>query len=295
MSIGIPRTTLGALLCASLCVAGSASARDRGVSDQTSSRQTLHFAGPGPHTLEVRAINGSITVEAYDGRDVEMTVDKSIVADTDDDLRAAQRDVRLDVSDNAADIKAIVRQPSQGTCGQKNGVWDRHWHEPSYSVKFDITLRVPRDTNVQLCTINDGNLTVSGTRGDFAIQGINGSIAMVDVAGSGDAVTINGRVTASFIAAPRGPSLFKSINGDIEVTMPDGLDAELRMKSFNGGLFTDFEVQPVATQVTAEREQRNGMTVYRSKGFTTVRAGNGGPQLTLETLNGDVRVLRRAK
>jgi hypothetical protein len=79
------------------------------------------------------------------------------------------------------------------------------------------------------------------------------------------------------------------------VTMPDRLAATLRMKSFNGGLFTDFEVQstPAPKRVAAER--RNGMYVYRSTDFTTVSVGGGGPELTLETLNGDVRVLRRSQ
>jgi len=34
------------------------------------------------------------------------------------------------------------------------------------------------------------------------------------------------------------------------------------------------------------------MFVYRSNEFTTLRVGRGGPELTFDAFNGDVRVLR---
>jgi hypothetical protein len=42
-------------------------------------------------------------------------------------------------------------------------------------------------------------------------------------------------------------------------------------------------------------ERRDGRFVYRSNQFTLVRAGGGGPELTFETFNGNVRVLRAAR
>jgi hypothetical protein len=61
----------------------------------------------------------------------------------------------------------------------------------------------------------------------------------------------------------------------------------------NGGLFTDFDVQPLAAMpASVERTRRNGRFVYRSDQAASLRIGRGGPLLTLESLNGDVRVLR---
>jgi hypothetical protein len=279
--------TTGLLLCAAtLCVNVAAA---RGVTEKTSARHTLRFSGSGPNTLEVRAINGSITVETHDGRDVEMIVDKSVTADSRSDLPAAE-EVKLEMSDNAATVGAIVRHPDMGVCGMQDN-WTRTRGRPRYSVQFDFTIRVPRATRLQLCTVNNGDITVAGTREDFTIRNVNGRITMTEVAGSGEAITVNGRVVASFVAAPRTDSHFKTINGDVVLTLPDAFHADLRMKSFNGGLFTDFETQPLTQTLVAE-EKRAGMTVFHSNSFTSVRVGNGGPVLTLDTLNGDVRVLR---
>jgi hypothetical protein len=65
----------------------------------------------------------------------------------------------------------------------------------------------------------------------------------------------------------------------------------LRMKTLNGGLYTDFDVTVMpSAPVVAER--RNGTFVYRNDRFAAVRVGRGGPQITFEGVNGDVHVLR---
>jgi hypothetical protein len=285
------RTTFCVLAYVAGCLASAANASE--LTDHSSTKLTLHFAGPGTHTLEVRAIEGNINVEAYDGQDVEMIVDKSIRAESVDEMRAAKRDVVLDTGDNAASIRAIVRYPQQETCGDDHG-WRRP-ERPRYDVRFDFAIRVPRATRLELCTINRGDVLVTGTHGDFDIRSVNGRITMTDIAGSGSATTINGPVTASFVSAPRSASTFKTINGGVVITLPDSLSADLHMKTLNGGLFTDFEVQPRSVPAGMMTERHGGMSVIRTSGFTTVRAGTGGPDLTLESLNGDVRVLRRSR
>jgi DUF4097 and DUF4098 domain-containing protein YvlB len=263
------------------------------LNDTTSSRHTLHFAGTGEHTLEVRAVTGRITIEGYDGTDVEVLVDRSIEADSQYDREAADRDVKLQTSDNADRVRLMVRYQDQPTCGEQD---DRrqHWNHHRYDVRYDFTIRVPKNTRLELCTINDGNIVVSGTRGDFTIHTVNGRITLDDVSGSGEARTVNGRLTATFATAPRKASIFKTINGDVVLELPERLAADLRMKTFNGGLYTDFEVEPLEQPMNVSMRRENGKYVYRTAGFTSVRAGGGGPELTLETMNGDVRVLRRS-
>ncbi len=283
--------TLGALMA---IAAGTASAHEFNLDERSSSQQTLHFAGTGPRTLEVRAITGAITVEAYDGKDVEVVINKTVYGRSRADLEAANREVKLETADNGGAVTLIVRYPNEVACGENKDRWS-HRESRNYDVRYDFTLRVPKDTRLELCTINRGDIDVSGTRGDYSIHTVNGRITMTDVGGSGEATTINGRVTATFAAAPREASTFKTINGDVVLEMPDALSADLRMKTFNGGLFTDFEVETLPTQVNVSTQRQDGRFTYRTNGFTSVRTGSGGPELTMETLNGDVRVLRKSK
>jgi len=164
-------------------------------------------------------------------------------------------------------------------------VWRR-----DYEVTVDFTIRVPRGTRLRLCTINGDEVRVEGADADFDVHTINGEVEMTGVRGSGSVETINGDVTVAFAEAPREDFRVKTLNGEVTATFPATLSADLLLKTRNGELFTDFDVQVLAVAETPNR--RKGRFVYRSDGVTRVRAGKGGPQMTFETFNGDVRILQ---
>jgi hypothetical protein len=262
------------------------------VVDESAMTRTLSFAAGGGRALDVRNINGFIHVEGTNDASVEMSIRKVIRAETRDDLAEAQRDVRLDFRDGAPRVEAIVTDRSGHVCGEPwNDRQPRRDHV-HYEVRFDFTIRMPRNATLRLCTINGGDVIVNGTQGDFDVTNVNGLIDMRQVAGSGRAHTVNGPVTVTFTANPQQPSSFKTVNGNVDILFLDGLSADLSMKTFNGGLFTDFDVQPLASTVSAAGERRNGRFVYRANEFTRVRVGSGGPLITFETLNGSVRARR---
>lgn len=264
------------------------------VVDESEVTRTLVFAAGGGRTLEVRNINGFIRVEATTDATVQMNIRKTIRAETRDDLAEAQRDVRLDFAENAPRVGATVIERNGHVCGEP---WDDHDRDrdrprPHYQVRFDFTIRVPRDAALRLCTVNGGDVIVNGTRGDFDVDNVNGLIEMRQVAGSGQAHTVNGPVTVTFTANPSKPSSFKTVNGNVDVSFLEGLTADFAMKTMNGGLFTDFDAEPLANRAAAGGERRNGKFVYRGNEYTRVRVGRGGPEITFETLNGNVRARR---
>jgi hypothetical protein len=267
------------------------------VMDDSAMTRTLVFAAGGGRTLDVRNINGFIHVEATNDSAVQMSIRKVIRAETRDDLAEAQRDVRLEFADNAPRVGATVTDTQRHVCGEpwNDGDRDHEWRRPHYEVRFDFTIRVPRDAALRLCTINAADVIVNGTRGDFDVSNVNGLIDMRDVAGSGRAHTVNGPVTVTFTANPKQSSSFKTVNGNVDVSFPPGLAADFAMKTFNGGLFTDFDALPLASTAPAAGERRNGKFVYRANEFTRLRVGNGGPEIAFETLNGNVRARRAGR
>ena len=263
------------------------------VVDESTITRNLSFAAGGGRTLDVRNINGFIHVEASDAAAVQMSIRKVIRAATQNDLADAQREVQIEFTDNTARVGASVTEANRHVCGQE---WEddqgRQWRRRNYSAKFDFTIRVPRDVALRLCTINGGDVIVDGTRGDFDVTNVNGLIEMRNVAGSGRAHTVNGPVSVTFTANPTQSSSFKTVNGNVDVTFRGGLAAEFSMKTMNGGLYTDFNVTPLAVKNDPAGERRNGRFVYRANQQTRVRVGAGGPQITFETLNGNVRARR---
>jgi hypothetical protein len=262
------------------------------VIDESAITRTLSFAAGGGRMLDVRNMTGFIHVEATNEAAVQMSIRKVIRAATSNDLAEAQRDVRLDFRDGGPRVEATVTDRRGQVCGEPSNDHGERWGRVHYEVRFDFTIRVPRDAALRLCTVNGGDVIVNGTQGNFEISNVNGLIALNQVAGAGTAHTVNGPVTVSFTANPQQPSSFKTVNGNVDVSFRDGLAADLAMKTFNGGLFTDFEAQALAGAAPAPGERRNGRFVYRANEFTRVRVGNGGPEITFETLNGNVRARR---
>jgi DUF4097 and DUF4098 domain-containing protein YvlB len=138
-------------------------------------------------------------------------------------------------------------------------------------------------------------VVVDGTHGDFDVTNVNGRVVLRAMRGSGRASTVNGSVEATFDAAPRSESLFKTVNGDVSVTLPRTLAADLRLKSMRGAMYTDFDTVTVPADREPARRQGQPRFVYRQRGFTTHRVGGGGPALSFETLNGDIQIKRAAR
>jgi hypothetical protein len=260
------------------------------VAEESTITGALGFAAGGRRTLDVRNINGFIHVEGTSDSAVQMSIHKTVRAETAGDKAVAERDVRIDFSEQQPTVEAVVRDRRHHVCGEPSHD-DGRWERVHYEVRYDFTIRVPRDVKLRLCTINGGDLLVTGTQGDFLVDNVNGRIEMNAVAGSGRAHTVNGPVKVTFTANPTNASSFKTVNGNVDVSFVDGLSADFSMKTFNGGLFTDFDVQPLAGKAAAAPERRDGTFVYRANQFTRVRVGRGGPEIAFETLNGNVRAL----
>ena len=258
------------------------------VREETISR-TLRF-GPGADgaRLEISTISGNIRVVGYDDDAVDVVVRKTVRAETGGRCGSAEAAVGLEIAEAAGAIRLLGHVEAQPGCD-----WEtitRRRTRPNTDVAFDFEVRVPRSTRLRLCTINGGAVHVVGTAGDFEIDNVNGAITLSGIRGSGRATTVNGSVSAVFAENPKSASQFKSVNGDLDVILQPKASADLLMKTFNGGLFTDFDVMPLATPAAAV-ERRNGMSVYRGSRFTAYRVGRGGPEVSLETFNGNIRVL----
>jgi hypothetical protein len=84
---------------------------------------------------------------------------------------------------------------------------------------------------------------------------------------------------------------FTSLNGTVDVTLPPNTKANLRLRSDNGDVYSDFDVQLAASQpVVQESRSANGR--YRiSRNRSIVGAINGGgPEFELRTFNSNVYV-----
>jgi len=283
------------ILCSLLAAIGpatvSATSRDDGdsdlpVRDEEKIQKSFVMPAAGPKSLDIDNVWGSIQVIADAADKVDMTVARTTQAESKEKLAQAKKEVTLDITQQDGALKLYVNGPFRCQCDNCRHSRD----DDGYRVKMDFQLHVPRDIDINLKTVNEGRVSVRDTNGNFLVRNVNGDIEMDNIAGSGTARTVNGPVTVSFRQNPRQNSDFKTVNGNIELRFPHDLSADFRLKTFNGGIFSDFPVTALPVHAIQE-EHDGGKMVYRADRFTEVRVNSGGPQIQIENLNGDIRIL----
>jgi hypothetical protein len=243
-------------------------------------------AGAGRRTLEIDNVWGSIEVIGTASDQAKLTVNKSIRAESKEKIEKARREVTLDITQQADALKLYVDGPFRCDCHDCT----RSRDDEGYVVKMDFVVQVPRDIDIKIKTVNEGRVSVRDINGSFVVRNVNGDIQLLNIAGSGTARTVNGPVKVSFRQNPREASDFETVNGAVELQFARDLSADFRFKTFNGGIYSDFPVTALPVQGMKE-EHRGAKVIFRADRYTGARINAGGPQIKVENLNGDIRIL----
>jgi len=161
----------------------------------------------------------------------------------------------------------------------------------SWRRTVDLHIKVPAGTILKLGCVNDGDIEVRNVKGEMELSNTNGSITVVGAAGTVVANTVNGEVKVTFdsLAAFRSMA-FSSLNGDIDVTLPPGINADVRMSSDNGEIYSDFDIklQPRASQAQPEHSGGKFKVTIGKEMYGAI--GSGGPDVLFKTFNGDIYI-----
>ncbi len=135
---------------------------------------------------------------------------------------------------------------------------------------------------------------VAGVDGDLDVDDVNGSVTLNNVAGSAVAHALNGHLYGTFVKVdPQKAMAFSSLNGDIDVTFPADLKANVSIRSDQGDVFSDFDIQLKAASsqpVVEDGRGRGGK--YRVKIDKTVHGtiNGGGPEIQFRNFQGKIYI-----
>jgi hypothetical protein len=242
-------------------------------------RITAKFNDPSrPGLLKVDWHNGSIIIKTHNTNDVTIDAKSRSVSRREPADTAGLR--RID-----GGSRGLIIDSDANNVMTING--------PNASFGGELEIEVPARTNLNLQSHNGRTISVDGVEGDIEATNRNGSVEMTNVGGSVVAHSMNGRVVVSFrdIAAGK-PMSFSSMNGSVDVTLPTTAKADLKMRTDNGGVWTDFDVQTKAASTTTNSDQGR----YRIEIDKTINGSinGGGSEIELRTRNGNI-YLRKAK
>lgn len=241
------------------------------------------------NTLVIQNIFGPIKVEGYSGSEVVMEVEKEIFADNNTDLELGKQELQLKIL--KLEDRIVIHPDAPNISYNEKGLkfdWCGNNDEPVYQHKLSFKIKVPAGVNLNIGTINDGDISVANTQGDkLKVNNINGGIDLTNVEGQTNVHCINGAVNISYAKNPRLKSEYYALNGDINVTYQKSLSADVSFKSMNGELFTDFDVEKQFNRTSKESNSK-GKAKYKYESTPVVQIGSGGVDFKFETLNGNV-------
>jgi len=288
-------------LLALVLLPATLAAGPRDIVERDTIRKTVQIPSSADgHRLEVDIVNGSMRVTGYDGNEVQVVAYKTIRAESASRMERARTEVTLDIRSGDDGVIVFEETPDRrydedrryrdddGDRGyRRNRRGSRHgWDSDGYDVEFELEIRVPSNVDFYLSTVNGEDIDVENLHGKFGVSNINGGIDMRSVSGSGSIGTINGDVRVAFTKNPSEHTSFKTLNGEIDVRFPSTPSADMRFKTMNGEVYTDFEVKGMS--MPASVREKRGKKVYGSGDAFRVQSGGGGPELTFDSLNGNI-------
>lgn len=254
----------------------------------TEARESVNHVFSADKSLNVDNINGLIQIVGDSGTTIRVEGERITRAADQGEVERAKREVVLDINEKDGVAQLYVNGPFREN-SHASGFHGFHENgDREYEVTYNFTIHVPRETGLELHSVN-GEVKTEQTNGKFDVHAVNGAVTMTAVAGAGAVRAVNGPVVVSFRENPKASSSFNTVNGRIEATFQPGLSADLSFKTLNGGTYTDFDVTALASPAGAA-EMKNGKFVYKRNRLTSVRAGSGGPELSFETVNGQIQI-----
>jgi len=233
-----------------------------------------------PVYLKVGILNGSITVKGVSSL-------KEVVVESSTRFRESKRERETrDVGglrriQNISTGLSIEEEDNEVTVGTSGYSGAR---------TIDFTIQVPTNTSMKLSTVNDGDIYVENVVGDIEVSNTNGKVTAENISGSAVIHALNGNIVATFPRVnQQKPMSFSSLNGKIDVTLPPDIKATLYLRTDQGEIYTDFDMQVERASVKTEegKEKRGKYRVSFERGMKGTING-GGLEISAKNFNGDI-------
>jgi hypothetical protein len=228
--------------------------------------QTYPFSATG--RISVSNVNGSITVEAWDRKEIRLEAVK--IADSKE--RLTEVEIRIDARQDTFTVETEYEW--------KRG--DRGWTNKNYGrLEVQYRLQVPRGAVLDEIETVNGSVTIANTTNTVKASTVNGNVKATNLRGTAKISTVNGTTEADFDSLEGARQItLDTVNGRVNLIIPSDANATVKADTVNGGIVNDFGL-PV------RKGEYVGRDLYG-------RIGSGAVQIKLNSVNGQLAIRRKA-
>jgi hypothetical protein len=251
-------------------------------------RFTIPLSDPArPVFLKASLMAGSISVKGYAGKEVIVDVDvmtNKEDEDGDDDSRKRKGMRRIPNTSSGLSIE----EESNDVMITKSGYG---------SNDLKLIVQVPVNCSMKLNVVNGGEIEVEGVTGDLDINNTNNSVKLLKISGTVVAHALNGNLLVTMTkVTPDKAMSFSSMNGEVDVTLPPDIKADVSLKSdMNGEIYSDFEIvmDRSKPKIEEKRDKKGRFQVNVDKVMRGTING-GGAEYTFKNFQGNIYI-RKSK
>ena len=204
---------------------------------------TVKFSNPAqPGTLKVTITSGDIRIHGSDAADVTVRTE----------LKAEGAPQRKD------GLRVLTSSSSYSLTEKNNVITLSYGAEAWPGSGGDFNITVPRATNVVISSAFGGDIDIGEVAGDLEVKSLNGEVKLKDISGGALVETMNGEIEANVVAMKDGkPLSFTSMNGEVALRLPADVKANVRLRTHNGSILTDFDDKQLVTKTASLKPERH--------------------------------------
>ncbi len=250
-------------------------------------RVSVSFSDPSKPGLVTAYVNaGSITIKGYSGKEVIIEAKLQ-----DQPGRTSGRD---EIPDKAKGMKRITANQTGLVVEEEDN--EMKIYVSGHDNEVDLDIQVPFQTSLKVASHEGGPVLVEKVTGEIEATCSDGDLTLKNISGSVVANAYDGELVVSFDQIDPGkPMSFSAYDGDIDVTFPSTVKATVMIKTNEGEIYSDFEIDLRATTKQQVKDERKTGGRYRiSFGeYITGAINGGGPEFQFVSYDGNVYLRKK--
>jgi len=158
----------------------------------------------------------------------------------------------------------------------------------SDEARIEFTVRVPAGVRFAAKTVA-GDIRANDLRGPVDAASVSGNVR-VSTTGTARAATVSGNVDATFGETDGDDMEFASVSGNVVVRLAGDVGARVEAHTLSGDIESDFDLR-MRPGNDDDDDDHGGFRIEIGRQATGT-IGRGGPELSLNTVSGNIRLVR---
>ena len=254
-------------------------------------KYSLALSDPSkPASLEIELHNGTVTIEGYNGKTVEIIADISD-AKQDDKLNKKMKQKLNTHGNKPRSIEGLnVVNKSMMRLEIEEDDNEVEITSEFMNQHVNLVVKVPMASSLDIEVYQGGDITINNISGSIELESYQGSVYATGISGPIVAETANTDIVVSFSDFDKSsPSSLASHTGNVDITLAKNVAANVNVQTYQGKLYSGLTEEFIAVDEVKENK-KSGKQKIVIGGILQAKVNGGGQDLSLISYSGNLYV-----